>query len=337
MAEYRVFGNFGDDGLREPSFAFLSDDETDLISLTPTRITVQDGFNEFVDFIGSGFSISGDIPTGGVVQLLNLLVVCFAVVLIVSTLIGRSPLYVVSGLGALTAVLIIVFRDPLLGFMAGLHLTTNDMVRVGDWIEMPKYEANGTVTDITLTTVKVQNWDKTVSSVPTYSLISDSFKNWRGMTQSGGRRIKRAINIDMTSVRFVDDELLERLLRIQYIREHLDRRKAELQEYNQENQVDDSSLVNGRRITNLGSFRAYLQAYLHHHPKIHDDMTFMVRQLDPGPDGIPLEVYVFSNDQEWTHFEGIQADIFDHLLAIVPEFGLRLFQKPAGSDLAKLI
>lgn len=272
------------------------------------------------------------VPTGGVVQLLKTLLYLLAAILLVSAVSGQTPLYLLSGLGALTAVLIIVFRDPLLGLVGGLHLTTNDMVRVGDWIEMPKYGADGSVADISLTSVKVQNWDKTISTVPTYSLISDSFKNWRGMEESGGRRIKRSIHIDMTSVHFVDAEMLDRLLRVQLLREYIARKRAELAEFNKVNEVDDVSLVNGRRLTNLGILRAYLQAYLKAHPKIHNEMTLLVRQLAPGPEGIPIEIYVFSNDQEWNNYESIQADIFDHLLAVIPEFELRVFQTPSGAD-----
>lgn len=276
------------------------------------------------------------VPTGGVVQLLKIAVYSVAGLLIVSVLIGRTPVFVLSGLGAMTAVLLLIFRDPLLGLMGGVHLTSNDMVRIGDWIEMPKYGADGDVIDISLTSVKVQNFDKTISTIPTYALISDSFKNWRGMSESGGRRIKRAISLDMTSVRFVDQELLARLRRIEILREYLDGKLAEVEAFNRKHGVDGATPINGRRLTNLGTFRAYLIEYLRRHPKIHNDMTFLVRQLEPGAGGIPIEIYVFSNDQEWAGYEDIQAGIFDHVLAAIPEFGLRVFQNPSGADFRSL-
>lgn len=276
------------------------------------------------------------VPTGSVVQLLKIAIYFVAGILVVSVIMGRTPVFVLSGLGALTAVLLLIFRDPLLGLMAGIHLTSNDTLRVGDWIEMPEYGADGDVLDISLTSVKVQNWDKTITSVPTYALISDSFKNWRGMSESGGRRIKRSIRIDMNSVGFLDEETRERLGKIEILRPYLDRKLAEVEEFNRRNGVDGATPINGRRLTNLGTFRAYLVAYLERHPKIHRDMTFLVRQLEPGPEGIPLEIYVFSNDQAWASYEAIQADIFDHVLAAIPEFGLRIFQSPSGADFRAL-
>jgi miniconductance mechanosensitive channel len=206
------------------------------------------------------------------------------------------------------------------------------MVARGDWIEMPKYGADGDVLDVTLTTVKVQNWDKTITTIPTYSLISESFKNWRGMQDSGGRRIKRSVHIDISTVKFLDEQMIERFGKIQYITDHIEHKKQELAEYNELNQVDLSHLANGRRMTNVGTFRAYVEAYLKNHPQISQEMTFLVRQLAPTPKGLPIEIYVFCKDKVWANYEAIQGDIFDHILAIIPIFDLQAFQEPAGKD-----
>ena len=213
-----------------------------------------------------------------------------------------------------------------------MQLSQNDMVRIGDWIEMPKYGADGDVIDVTLNTVKVQNWDKTITTIPAYALVSDSFKNWRGMSESGGRRIKRAVYIDMNSVTFCNKEMLDRFEKYQLIKSYIKSKRVEIANYNRDHFIDTSELVNGRNLTNIGTFRAYLAAYLKNHPKIHNDMTFLIRHLPPGQYGLPIEVYVFSNDQVWANYEAIQADIFDHILAVVPKFDLRVFQNPTGHD-----
>jgi miniconductance mechanosensitive channel len=258
------------------------------------------------------------------------------IIVAISIVIDQSPLILLSGLGALTAVILLIFKDSILGLVAGIQLVANDMVRPGDWIEMPKYGADGDVIEITLNTVKVQNWDKTITTIPTYALISDSFKNWRGMQESGGRRIKRAVYVDVSSVRFCTPEMTAKFSRIKVLEEYIARKQAEMREYNEKHGIDDAVLVNGRRMTNLGTFRAYLVEYLKRHPKIHQDMTFLVRHLQPTELGLPIEIYVCSNDQEWSNYEGIQADIFDHIFASLPEFGLRPFQSPTGSDIASL-
>jgi miniconductance mechanosensitive channel len=250
----------------------------------------------------------------------------------IAIVLNKSPLYFLTGLGALSAVLMLIFKDPILGFVAGIQLTANKMVARGDWLEMPKYDADGDVLEIGLTTVKVQNWDKTITTIPTYALISESFKNWRGMQESGGRRIKRFVYLDLGSIKFCTEEMLERFSRIQYITEYIERKKKEISEYNEAFQVDTSILVNGRHLTNIGTFRAYVTAYLKNHPMINQDMTFLVRQLAPTPQGLPLEIYVFCKDKIWANYEAIQADIFDHILAVVPEFDLRVFQEPSGGD-----
>ena len=280
--------------------------------------------------------VSKDRPIKGYVQVVKILAYFVAIILILSAILGEAPTKLLAGLGAMAAVLLLVFKDTILGLVASIQLTANKMVTRGDWIEMPKYGADGTVQEITLNTVKVQNWDKTISTIPTYALVSDSFTNWRGMEESGGRRIKRSINIDMNSVRFCDDELINKFRKIKYLKQYVDDKLAEIEQYNKEQDIDDSVLVNGRRMTNFGTFRKYVEEYLKHHPKIHQDMTFLVRHLQPTEKGIPLEIYVFSNDQAWARYEAIQADIFDHILAVIPEFNLRVFQNPTGSDFRKI-
>ena len=276
-------------------------------------------------------------PIKGYLQLAKLLVFLLAAVLVVAVLIERSPLLLLSGLGAMTAVVLLVFKDTILSLVASLQLSGNDMLRVGDWIEMPELGADGDVIDMALHTVRVQNWDKTITTIPTHRLISDSFRNWRGMTDAGGRRIKRALLIDQTSVRFLGPDERVRLRRIALIDDYLDRKRAELEAYNAKLEAAGKDPVNNRRATNLGTFRAYVTAYLRAHPGVRQDMTLMTRQLAPGPDGLPLEVYCFAADTDWVAYEGLQSDIFDHLLAVLPEFGLRLYQRPAGADVTEAL
>lgn len=280
------------------------------------------------------YPISRRVPIRGYMQVVQLLVIIGGAIYAFSLITNRSPLILLSGIGALTAVILLVFKDTILGFVAGIQLVANDMVRPGDWIEMQKYGADGEVTEITLNTVKIRNWDKTITTVPTYALISDSFKNWRGMSESGGRRIKRAVEIDVTSIHFASPDLTDRLRRIQILRPYIDRKLGELAAYNREQNIEPGNPANGRRLTNVGLFRAYLEAYLLQHPKIHNDMTFLVRHLQPTDKGLPIEIYVFSNDQRWAQYEAIQADIFDHIYAVLPEFELRAFQSPSGYDVA---
>jgi len=272
-------------------------------------------------------------PIKAYVQLLKILAWIVGVVLVITTLLGTSPLGILGGIGAMSAVLLLVFKDSILGLVSGIQLSANKMVQIGDWIEMPRYGADGDVIDITLQSVKVQNWDKTISTIPIYSLVSDSFKNWRGMSDSGGRRIKRSISIDMQSVRFCTSEMIEKLKRYALIRDYVETRAADIEAFNADQGYGEADVLSSRRMTNLGTFRAYVAAYLRSQPDIHQDMTFLVRQLQPGPTGIPLEIYVFSSDQVWANYERIQADIFDHLLAAIPEFDLRVFQAPTGYDL----
>lgn len=286
--------------------------------------------------IGEKRPSKGGKPLRSYSQVVKLIMWLMIGIVIIATLINRSPGTLLTGLGAMTAILLLVFKDTILGFVASIQIASSDMVRRGDWIEMPKYNADGDVLEIGLHQVKVQNWDKTITVIPTYAFMSDSFKNWRGMSESGGRRIKRSISIDMNSVRFLNDDDLQKLLRIEYIGEYLASKKDEVSKWNAEQKFDDSSLVNGRRLTNLGTFRIYLENYLRNHPEIRKDMTFLVRQLDPGKDGLPIQIYVFSAEQRWAHYEGIMGDIFDHVLAVIPEFGLRVFQSPSGADFQTL-
>ncbi len=281
--------------------------------------------------------ISKGRPINGYVQVVKIIIYFIAIILIIASLTKESPGKLLTGLGAMAAVLMLVFKDTILGFVASIQLSANKMVVPGDWIDMPSHNADGTVIDISLNTVKVQNWDKTIATVPTYALVSDSFRNWKGMEESGGRRIKRSINIDMNSVRFVDDEMAEKFKKIQLLKDYVVNREEEILKYNEDNKIDGSILVNGRRMTNLGTFRKYVEEYLHQHPKIHNDMTFLVRQLQSDERGLPLEIYVFSNDQAWANYEAIQSDIFDHILAVIPEFDLKVFQNPSGRDFQNLV
>ncbi|ASM05798.1 MULTISPECIES: mechanosensitive ion channel family protein [Serratia] len=281
--------------------------------------------------------ISNQLPLRGIFQGLKLVAAILIGIMIVSLLMGKSPLLLLSGLGAMTAVLMLVFKDPILGLVAGIQLSANDMLKIGDWLEMPKYGADGAVTDIGLTTVKVRNWDNTVTTIPTYALISDSFKNWRSMSESGGRRIKRSLNIDTGSVHFLSEEEQRRLQRNPLLHSYLNDKTQELSRHNQEIAIDLASPLNGRRLTNLGTLRAYLEAYLRAHPRIHQNMTLMVRQLAPTPEGLPLEIYAFTNTTVWAEYESIQADIFDHILAVIDEFGLRVHQTPTGNDLRGML
>ena len=284
-----------------------------------------------------GSRLPRELPVRSIAQVLKLVVYAVTAISVLALVLGRSPLLLLSGLGAMSAVTMLVFKDTILGFVAGIQLSANRMVSRGDWIEMPKHGADGDVLDVGLTTVKVQNWDKTITTIPTYALIGESFKNWRGMAESGGRRIKRALYIDVGSIRFCDEEMLARFSKIQYIADYLKDKREEIANWNAARGVEPASLADGRHLTNVGTFRAYVVAYLRHHPMVHQDMTFLVRQLAPTEHGLPIEVYVFSRDQVWSRYEAIQADIFDHLLAVVPEFDLRVFQSPSGRDVERAI
>lgn len=272
----------------------------------------------------------------GYIQLIMILVYFIAGIFIIGIIFDKSPLYLLGGLSAIAAVLLIIFKDTILGLVASIQLSANKMLKPGDWIEMPKHNANGTVIDISLNTVKVQNGDKTISTIPTYSLVTDSFLNWSGMEESGGRRIKRFINIDMKSVRFCDDKMLDKFQQFRLIKNYVIEKQNEIAEHNKKLGVKDDSIPNGRRQTNLGIFRKYLEEYLKNNPYINKDMTLIVRHLQPSETGLPIEIYVFSKEKQLNDYEGVQADIFDHILAVIPEFELRVFQAPSGSDINDL-
>jgi miniconductance mechanosensitive channel len=276
-------------------------------------------------------------PIKGYIEIVKIFIFIVGAILVISLFTGKSPLGLLSGIGAITAVLLLIFRDTILSLVASFQITSGDLVKVGDWIEVPKFGADGDVIDIALHTVKIQNWDKTISVIPTHELLMASFRNWRGMTESGGRRIKRAIHIDVNSIKFCDDDMIKRFEKIHLLTDYVKQKQQEVKAYNQEQAIDLSEPVDGRRMTNVGTFRAYIKAYLRNHNKISQDMTLLVRQLAPGPHGLPIEIYAFTNDTAWSNYEAIQADVFDHLFAIASEFDLKVFQYPTGKDLESVV
>lgn len=279
-----------------------------------------------------------DRPIASFTQLAKIIVWTIGTVFILSLLIDRNPLALFGALGAISAVILFIFKDTILGFIASVQLTINDMVRIGDWVSVPQYGADGDVIGISLTTIKVSNWDMTISTVPTYTFVSDSFKNWRGMQESGGRRIKRSINIKISSVQFCDEEMLERYAKIELVKDHIEKRSDDIRAYNTEKNVNtELSIVNGRRMTNIGIFRTYILNMLKNNPNVNHDMTHMTRQLEPTEIGIPIEVYCFSRIKTWIEYEGVQSDIFDHIMAAARHFDLEIFENLASSDLQKLV
>lgn len=269
----------------------------------------------------------------GYIQVVNIILYLIAAILIISIIIGKSPGYLLGGLGALAAVLMLVFKDSLLGLVSGIQIASNDMLRPGDWISMPSKGADGNVIDISLHTIKVQNWDKTISYIPAYSLVSESFSNWRGMEESGGRRIKRAINLDVNSIKFCPDEMLDKFERFDLLKNYIAEKRIEIAQYNAEHKEDFNKI----RLTNIGTFRIYLENYLRNNTDINLSMTFIIRQMEPTESGLPIEIYVFSKKQAWADYEKVQADIFDHIYAILPEFELCAFQNPTGSDFRMVV
>ena len=265
-------------------------------------------------------------------QIGKLLINIFGIIVVMAILTGNSPVYLLSGLGALTAVLVLVFKDTILSLVSSVQISSNDLFKVGDWVEAPQFGADGDVIDIALHSVKIQNWDKTISVIPTNKLIDSSFKNWRGMSESGGRRIKRSINIDMNTIKFCTKEMIDRYSKFNVISKYLKVKLEDIQQFNSDSKVEEEGLINGRSLPNIGTFRAYVEGYLRNHNQIHNEMTFLVRQLTPNASGLPIEIYVFSNDTDWANYEKIQSDIFDHLLSVVSEFELKVFQNPSGSD-----
>lgn len=295
--------------------------------------------NELLDAVNDIYRthpISKVRPITGLLQVVKIVSFIIIGIVMVAEFMGANPLIWLSGIGAFAAVFSFVFKDSILGFIAGIQLTSNDMLRIGDWIEMSKYGADGDVIDITLNTVKVRNFDKTIVSIPAYALVSDSFKNWRGMKEFGGRRIKRSIYIDVNSIGFCTPEMIEKFKKIHYLKNYIEEKENEILEYNQKNQVDTDVLVNGRHLTNVGTFRAYIRNYIKNHPGLNPDKLQIVRQLPPGEYGLPLEIYAFTSTTNWVTYENTQSDIFDHVLSVASEFGLRLFQNPSGYDISQL-
>ena len=301
-----------------------------VIALTRAAGGLLDALN---DIYAATYKEARNRPIKGYLQVISLFLYVATAIIVISIVAGRSPVLFLSGLGALTAVLMLVFRDTILSLVASVQIMSNDMIRIGDWIEMPQAHADGDVIDIALHTVKIQNWDKTISAIPTHKFISESFKNWRGMSESGGRRIKRSIYLDMNSVHFLSEDELARLSRFEFLHEYLGAKQKDLEIANTRQMSGKGIKPDSRRLTNVGTFRAYVWHYLRGHPKIHQEMTLLVRQLQPGTQGLPLEIYCFSNDTDWANYEGLTADIFDHLISSLPEFGLDAFQEPAGRDL----
>ena len=277
---------------------------------------------------------SNSINVKSYVQILKLILNLFSIIIIIAILSGQSPFYLLSGIGALTAVLMLVFKDTILSFVSSIQINSNNLFKIGDWVEAPQFGADGDVIDIALHSIKIQNWDKTISIIPTHKLVDSSFKNWRGMTDSGGRRIKRSINIDINSIKFCDDALVDKLKTITIISEYLNNKLSEINNHN--SSINKESIINGRALTNIGTYRAYIKAYLKNNKYIHDNMTFLVRQLSPSENGLPIQIYVFSNNTNWVEYEEIQSDIFDHLLAALNQFDLKIYQRPSGNDLINL-
>lgn len=289
-----------------------------------------------VDKVYNSLSLPVDLPMKSYIQTVRIILFAIGFMILISALIGKSPWLLLSGVGAMTAVLLLIFKDTILSFVASIQINSSDLFRVGDWISAPDFNADGDVIDIALHHVKIQNWDKTISTIPTYSLASSAFKNWRGMTQSGGRRIKRAIHIDINTIKFCTDDMLKRFERIRVLTDYTSQNIKKINEFNQTAGIDTSDVINGRRLTNVGTFRSYLKHYLLNHPDIRSDMTFLIRQLPPAEHGLPIEIYVFANTTEWAKYEDIQSDIFDHILAVIPQFELRVYQNPTGNDFSKL-
>ena len=349
LADHQVFNNlahivpavfvrilapsiFDDFGLVLPLVIKLTD-----IYLIVVGMTIVFAFLRVVEFAVSSLPEFKGKPLNSYFQLIRIILYIATGIVVLSEILNKSPFYFLSAFGAMTAILLLVFKDTILGLVASIQMSSNDMVKVGDWVEMPKFNADGDVIAINLNTVKVQNWDRTITTIPTYYFITDSFKNWRGMEQSGGRRIKRSIYIDIHSVKFVDSESRACLKEIHLIKEYLSIRQKEIEDYNTQNNINTSVLINGRRMTNIGVFRKYIEFYLKTHPQIRKDMTTMVRQLAPDNKGVPLEIYCFTNTTAWLEYETIQSDIFDHLFSSAKFFEIEIFQIPSGKDITSVV
>ncbi|MEX0660552.1 MAG: mechanosensitive ion channel domain-containing protein [Balneolaceae bacterium] len=297
-------------------------------------------FDAFLSAIHSFYLIKADstqAPIKSYIQLGKVIVYVLAGFFVISSLADKSPWYLLSGLGAITAIILLLFRDTLLSLVASVQLTNNDLIRVGDWIEMPQFDADGDVIDIALNTVRVQNWDKTITVIPTHKFLEHSFRNWRGMQEAGGRRIMRSIYVDISSIRFLSQREIDRLSTSLLLKEYIEEKMDGVHAYNKKNLQSSSSIItNGRWLTNIGTFRAYIIEYLKKHPRANKDMFMLVRQLEATEKGLPLQIYLFTDTTAWAEYEGIQADIFDHILAVAQEFGLNIFQEPSGRDFKSL-
>lgn len=318
-----------------PSWVVPAQKFIDLLLIFAWVLVLSSLFRSIKDHLQTKKGFEGK-PLDSYLQVSYILLYFIGGVIAFTLISGNSPWAFITAMGAASAVLMLVFKDTILGFVASIQVSTNDMVRIGDWIEMPKYQADGDVIEINLNTVKIQNWDKTITTIPTYYLITDSFKNWRGMQKTGGRRIKRAINIKISSIHYLSEEELQELRKIKILVPFLDSRQAEIDLYNQEHFPDRSMPVNGRNMTNIGVFRQYANEYIRQNPNIRQDMTMIVRQLAPTEHGLPLELYMFSADTRWAVYENVMADIFDHLLAAIQYFNLEVFENPSSDDLRSL-
>jgi len=314
-------------------------DIVDRVLVSLIALILISSINAFINALNDIYSksqYSNRFNIKSYIQIIKLFVNIFGIIIIIALLTGKSPVYFLSGLGALTAVLMLVFKDTILSLVSSVQISSNDLFKIGDWVEAPQFGADGDVIDIALHSVKIQNWDKTISIIPTHKLTDSSFKNWRGMSDSGGRRIKRSIKIDMNSIKFCNNSMIERFKKFNVISDYINQKLSEIEKHNIDNNINEEGLINGRSLTNIGTFRAYIEGYLRNHASIHNEMTFLVRQLSPEADGLPIEIYVFSNDTNWVSYESIQSNIFDHLLAILSEFDLKVFQNPTGNDFRKI-
>ena len=311
----------------------------DRVLITLITLIFISSINAFINALSDIYSkskYSNRLNIKSYIQVIKLFINIFGIIIIIALLTGKSPIYFLSGIGALTAVLMLIFKDTILSLVSSIQISSNDLFKIGDWIEAPQFGADGDVIDIALHSVKIQNWDKTISIIPTHKLTDSSFKNWRGMSDSGGRRIKRSIKIDMNSIKFCDNSMVERFKKFKVISDYINQKQSEINKHNIENNINEEGLINGRSLTNIGTFRAYIEGYLRNHANIHNEMTFLVRQLAPESDGLPIEIYVFSSDTNWVNYEAIQSNIFDHLLAVLSEFDLKVFQNPTGDDFRKI-
>lgn len=319
-----------------PNWFQFSQKVADALLIFIVMISVNRLLNAFRDILKEK-EFYVDKPIQSYFQITKIVSSGILLILLLANLTNQSPLFFLTSLGAMTAILVLVFKDTILGFVGSIQLSANDMIRIGDWVTMEKYGADGTVEEINLTTVKVRNFDKTITTIPTYAFIADSFINWRGMQESNGRRLKRSLNIQMESIHFANDELLQRLSSIKVLSEYIHTTQKEVQEYNEKHGFDAEDKINARRQTNIGLFRKYVELYLYNHSEVNNEMPLLSRQMAPTPEGVPIEVYCFILSKEWQEFERVSADIFDHLFAVISEFELEIFENPSGRDFRQIL